>query len=116
LRLGPRAAVITQESWPNREPKVQQDDVGHHGVDIEALDLEDLRDRIKSSFGDRRPMGYVPGKTAIRETVVQLLGCSDVEAENLVDTLESLHMIVYEGKVLQEIDDLEHVWRFRNGD
>jgi hypothetical protein len=35
------------------------------------------------------PTGYLEGKTTMRDWVVATLGCSQLEAERLVDTLEA---------------------------
>ena len=76
----------------------------------EELDLNDLRRQLEERFGDLPPVGYVQGKTDLRAAVVQLLGCSDLEAEQLVDTLEARGLIRYEGDKSEEVDVLEHCW------
>lgn len=62
-----------------------------------SLDLADLVESLKDKFKARLPSGYLQGKTEMRDAVADLLDCSMLEAEVLVDQLESWHMIRYEG-------------------
>ncbi|KPK15120.1 MAG: hypothetical protein AMJ62_10545 [Myxococcales bacterium SG8_38] len=78
----------------------------------EDLDLNELRRQLATRFRGAAPAGYVRGKSALRVAVVEILQCSDLEAEQLVDTLESRGLIRYEGDRSDEVDDLEHRWRF----
>ena len=76
----------------------------------EDLDLEELRSKLAAHFGDVSTAGYVRGKGALRAAVVRLLGCSELEAEQLVDTIESRGLIRYEGDRREEVDLLAHHW------
>lgn len=76
----------------------------------EEIDLNDPRGRLAECFGELPPAGYVPGKTALRAAVVKILQCSALEAEQLVDTLETRRLIGYEGDPSDEVDDLERRW------
>ncbi len=76
------------------------------------LDLNVLRRQLEDRFRTRAPVGYVRGKSALRAAIVDLLECSQLEAEQLVDTLESHGLITYEGDRSEEVDDLKHRWRF----
>lgn len=76
------------------------------------LDLNELRSQLARRFRGVAPVGYVRGKSALRVAVVDILQCSELEAEQLVDTLESRGLIRYEGDRRDEVDDLEHRWRF----
>jgi hypothetical protein len=78
----------------------------------EDLDLIALVRQLASHFAGAAPVGYVRGKSALRTAVVRILRCSELEAEQLVDTLEGRGLIRYEGDRLSEIDDLENRWRF----
>lgn len=77
----------------------------------EEVDLVALRTRLRDRFGDLGPAGYVRGKTDLRSAVVQLLACSNIEAERIVDTLETRRLIRYEGDTNEGIDDLESFWQ-----
>jgi hypothetical protein len=78
----------------------------------EDLDLNALLRQLATHFRGAAPVGYVRGKGALRAAVVHKLGCSELEAEQLVDTLEGLGLISYEGDRADEVDDLENRWRF----
>ena len=56
------------------------------------------------------PAGYVEGKGALRAAVVELLGCSELEAEQLVDTMETRGFIRYQGDPREQVDRLERHW------
>ncbi len=77
----------------------------------EEIDLADLRSRLVEHFGALRPAGYVEGKGELRNAVRDLLDCSDLEAEQLVDTLEARGLIRYDGDPGHEVDRLERHWR-----
>jgi hypothetical protein len=76
----------------------------------EDLDLNALLRELASHFAGAAPVGYVRGKSALRTAVLQILGCSELEAEQLVDTLEGRGLIRYEGDRRVGIDDLGHRW------
>lgn len=76
----------------------------------EKLDLDDLRSKLEERFGELPPVGYVRGKTALHGAVVKLLECSALEAEQVVDTLETRGLIRYQGDPADELDTLESRW------
>ncbi len=76
----------------------------------EEIDLGVLRRQLQDRFGDLPPAGYIRGKTALRDAVAQILKCSQVEAEQLVDTLETRGLIHYGGARRDGVDDLESTW------
>ena len=78
----------------------------------EEIDLDELRRQLQEHFGDSPPAGYVRGKTALRAALVKILQCSELESEQLVDTLEARQMIRYEGHRRDAVDDLESFWQF----
>ncbi len=56
---------------------------------IEDFDLADLAERIKRHIPPTEPpVGYLRGRSYFRDVLVQELGISELEAEELVDTLE----------------------------
>jgi hypothetical protein len=77
----------------------------------EEIDLAELRERLSQHFGVARPAGYVEGKGELRAAVKGLLDCSDLEAEQLVDTLEARGLIRYGGDPAHEVDRLERHWQ-----
>lgn len=59
------------------------------GVRIEDIDLLDVAERIRRHIPvGEPPVGYLRGRSYFRDVVVHELGCSELEAEELVDTLE----------------------------
>lgn len=78
----------------------------------EEIDLAELRSRLAERFGSAKPAGYVEGKGQLRAAVRALVGCSDLEAEQLVDTLEARGFIRYDGDPARELDRLERHWHF----
>lgn len=77
----------------------------------EEIDLNELRRQLQQHFGEMPPAGYVRGKTELRAALVQILQCSELESEQLVDTLEARRMIRYDGDKREAVDNLESFWR-----
>jgi hypothetical protein len=64
--------------------------VGCMGLDPTSVDLLTLTGnlaRLLEAKVLRR--GYLSGKTVLRDAVMSLLACSELEAEQIVDTLEA---------------------------
>ncbi len=62
-------------------------------MQLDDLDLRDLAARLSTQEGEFR--GYLRGKSALRDAVEALVECSELEAEELVDTLESRGYLRY---------------------
>jgi competence protein ComEC len=59
------------------------------GVRIEDVDLMEVAERLRRHIPEGEPpVGYLRGRSYFRDVLVHELGCSELEAENLVDTLE----------------------------
>jgi hypothetical protein len=71
------------------------------------VDLAQLADALKRTFENSPPIGYLLGRTALRDAVVDHLRCSLLEAEQLVDTMVSRGFLQYQGAPAEKIDDLE---------
>ncbi len=57
-------------------------------LDPTSVDLSELCRRLQSSLSSRIiPGDELVGKTTVRDRVVPLLDCSELEAERIVDTL-----------------------------
>lgn len=54
----------------------------------EDLDLQALTDDLQRSLHHHGPVGYLRGKSLMRDLLVAEKGFSQLEAEELVDTLE----------------------------
>jgi hypothetical protein len=72
----------------------------------EDVDLADLADALKRIFANQPPIGYLLGRTALRDAVVDHLSCSQLEAEQLIDTMVSRGFLKYRGAPAEQIDDL----------
>jgi hypothetical protein len=67
-------------------------------MDIRQLDLGDVAARIRRHVpANEPPVGYLRGRSYFRDVLVHELGCSDLEAEELVDTLEMHGYLRFEG-------------------
>jgi hypothetical protein len=54
----------------------------------EDLDLRQLTAELKHKLGPGEPVGYLRGKSLMRDMLVDMKGFSEYEAEELIDTLE----------------------------
>ncbi len=67
-------------------------------MSIEEFDLSDLAERIKRHIpATEPPVGYLRGRSYFRDVIVHEIGCSELEAEELVDTLEMNGYLRFEG-------------------
>ncbi|WP_373049225.1 hypothetical protein [Vulgatibacter sp.] len=66
-------------------------------MDPESIDLAALAEELRRYFYEDPPVGYLRGRTAFRDAIVDRLGCSSVEAEQLVETLELRGFIRFDG-------------------
>jgi hypothetical protein len=76
---------------------------------VEDVDLSELRAYLARTFEGSPPEGYMLGRTAMRDAVAAHLGCSLLEAEQLVDTLMARGFVRFDGSTTEEPDDL-HPW------
>ncbi len=68
---------------------------------LDEVDLAALTQMLRHQFADGPLVGYLEGRTALRDAVVQQLGCSMSDAEELVDTLEAQGYVHFEGDPTQ---------------
>jgi len=57
-------------------------------VNPEELDLKVLAEELRKALGDTHPVGYLRGKALMRDALVHERGFSELEAEELIDTME----------------------------
>jgi hypothetical protein len=76
--------------------------------DPEAIDLAQITVELARLFANNPPRGYLLGKTAVRDEIVRLLDCSQLEAEELVDTMVYTGFLRYEGAPTDEVDTLRN--------
>src|SRR5262245_13239256 len=70
------------DGW--RQPRPRDD-----MLDLQRIDLANLARDLELRLGAQIEQEYLDGRTLIRDAVARMLGCSALEAEALVDTLES---------------------------
>jgi hypothetical protein len=67
-------------------------------MSYEDIDLSDLAAKIRAHIPPTEPpVGYLRGRSYFRDVVVHELNCSELEAEELVDTLEMNGYLRFEG-------------------
>jgi hypothetical protein len=67
-------------------------------VNLEDLDLADVAQRIRKHIpATEPPVGYLRGRSYFRDVIVHELGVSELEAEQLVDSLELNGYIRFQG-------------------
>ncbi|MBL0693733.1 hypothetical protein JJE73_08950 [Comamonas sp. JC664] len=54
----------------------------------EDIDLQQLTADLKNALGPGEPVGYLRGKSVMRNLLVDMRGFSELEAEELIDTME----------------------------
>jgi len=53
------------------------------------LDLRQLTTELRATLGPGEPIGYLRGKSLMRDVLVERRRFSELEAEELIDTLEA---------------------------
>jgi hypothetical protein len=77
-------------------------------MDIADVDLAAVLTQLRSRFRDTPLEGAIIGRTALRDAVAEFLGCSLLQAEQIVDTL------VAEGNIqLVRSHELPPIWQIR---
>ena len=67
-------------------------------VDIENIDLSELARMLQGHIPPGEPpVGYLRGRSYFRDVIAHELRCSEMEAEQLVDTLEMNGYLHFEG-------------------
>jgi hypothetical protein len=67
-------------------------------MDIDGIDLEEVARMLQRHIPPGEPpVGYLRGRSYFRDVIAHVLGCSEVEAEQLVDTLEMNGYLRFEG-------------------
>jgi hypothetical protein len=74
-------------------------------ISVEDVDLAELTRAVRNRFAGAAPVGYLAGRTALRDAVTLELACSDLEAETIVDTLVAQGYARYEGDPQAAVDD-----------
>lgn len=79
-------------------------------MNVEDVDLAELTRALRAAVGTHSLEGAVVGRTALRDATASHLGCSDLEAERLVDTLVGRGFLR-----LERSPEGREVWRLSEG-
>jgi hypothetical protein len=74
-------------------------------LSLEDLDLAELTRCLRERLAGSPPTGYLIGRTALRDAVTDELECSELVAEEIVDTLVARGFVRYQGDPTAEIDE-----------
>ncbi len=92
---------------------------GRHGmgvrISVEEVDLAELSEALRQRFALATPTGYLRGRTALRDAVAGMLSCSELRAEELVDTLIVRGFVRYEGDPTANVDGDQLPWLLLGG-
>jgi hypothetical protein len=83
--------------------------MGEMRVLLEEVDLAELTASLRTRLGGAAPVGYLDGRTVLRDAVAEELCASDLEAEEIVDTLVERGFVRYQGDPRAALDDAS-VW------
>lgn len=83
-----------------------QDSPSTHGANLEGITRA-----LRRQFVGAPPVGFVAGRTRIRDAVMSLYRCSALRAATLVEQLQSRGFIHFEGDP-RTIQGDRAVWRF----
>ncbi|HEU4406459.1 MAG TPA: hypothetical protein VFS43_14435 [Polyangiaceae bacterium] len=75
----------------------------------EEVDLAELAQTLRGTFANEPPEGYLEGRTALRDAVLDRLSCSELEAEEVVDTMISQGFLRFTGNARGAFEG--GVWR-----
>jgi hypothetical protein len=73
-------------------------------LSVEDVDLAELTGTLRTRFGGSGPVGYLDGRTVLRDAVAEELVCSTLEAEEIVDTLVARGFVRYDGDPSAALD------------
>jgi hypothetical protein len=63
----------------------------------EELDLQDVVETLRTHLGPSEVLGYLRGKALLRDVLVRTRRYSELEAEEVIDTLEDRGFLHFEG-------------------
>jgi hypothetical protein len=81
-------------------------------LSVEEIDLAELTAALRRRFPAGAPTGYLVGRTVIRDATATTLACSELEAEEIVDTMVSRGFLRYDGNPT-ETGDGDRPWILR---
>jgi hypothetical protein len=63
----------------------------------EEIDLAELAQMLEPAVSGNPPAGYLEGRTALRDLLAERIGSSELEAEELIDTMVSRGFLRFSG-------------------
>jgi hypothetical protein len=66
-------------------------------VALEDIDLAELTAQLRDRLRATPLIGYLDGRTVMRDAVAEQLDCSELEAEQIVDTMVARGFAHFEG-------------------
>lgn len=76
----------------------------------EDLDLKAVTQELRDAFGPGEPVGYLRGKARMRDMLVSSKGYSQLQAEELIDTLELNRYLQFLGNPAER-SEADSTWR-----
>ena len=73
------------------------------------VNLAAVAEMMKELFGATHPAGYLEGRTMLRNAIAAHLDCSMLDAEALVETMQSRGYLYYAGMPEADVDE-RHPW------
>src|SRR4051812_37181033 len=102
-------AAGTSAAFQHRPPTDANPRAARHPVrdfEPEDIDLAAVATGLREVFGDAPPLGFLQGRTALRDAVAVQLDCSLLQAEEVVDTMVSGGFLRYRGSSADAFDEL----------
>jgi hypothetical protein len=78
----------------------------------EELDLRELTEELRAKVAPGEPVGYLRGKAYFRDVLVHEKGFSELEAEEVIDTLELQGFLRFQGDPAERSQAESH-WDIR---
>jgi hypothetical protein len=80
-------------------------------MNVDDIDLHKLTEELHDSLRHGEPVGYLRGKSLMRDVLVHRRGYSELEAEELIDTLELRGFLHFLGDPTERSEADSH-WDF----
>lgn len=90
---------------------IERQIIGTSATDASRLTPDAAMEHLKRAFSQEPPLGYVTGKTQMRNAIAEATGCSLMQAETALERLERDGKVSYLGDHFS-IDQLQQCWQF----
>jgi len=82
---------------------------------VEDIDLERLAGALSRRYGRHLYTSYLRGKTVLRDAIQEELGCSEYQAEELIETLEMMGYLRFPHLADDTHPLTRHAWIIEEG-